>query len=185
MPQPAPNEMIAAAIRRERAKSGLSLSALAEAAGLAKSTLSQLESGRGNPSIETLWAIATALGVPFSFLFETPTPDVTLVRADEGHGVGSDHAAYHATLLAPCPPGLRRDIYRVELAPGTPRRSEPHPPGTVEHCLLVAGEARIGPAGAEEILHPGDYYRYPADMSHVYEALAPATRLVMVMESRG
>ena len=35
----------------------ISLTELARRAGLAKSTLSQLEAGTGNPSIETLWSL--------------------------------------------------------------------------------------------------------------------------------
>lgn len=78
-----PNALIAKAVCREREKAGLSLSALAKKANLSKSTLSQLESGQGNPNIETLWAIAYALDVPFSYLFEVAEPDVTLIRVDE------------------------------------------------------------------------------------------------------
>jgi transcriptional regulator with XRE-family HTH domain len=53
-------------------EAGLSLTELARRAGIAKSTLSQLESGAGNPSVETLWALAVALGVPFSRLVDLP-----------------------------------------------------------------------------------------------------------------
>src|SRR5947207_1625108 len=60
----APLELIASSLRRERRRSGLSLTELARRAGIAKSTLSQLESGTGNPSLETLWAICVALDVP-------------------------------------------------------------------------------------------------------------------------
>ncbi len=62
----APLEVIAASLRRERRRSGLSLTELARRAGIAKSTLSQLESGTGNPSLETLWAICVALDVPLT-----------------------------------------------------------------------------------------------------------------------
>ena len=58
---PALISLIAASIRRERDRSGLSLTELAKRAGIAKSTLSQLESGVGNPSVETLWALGVAL----------------------------------------------------------------------------------------------------------------------------
>src|SRR5690242_11606233 len=61
-PTSAPLAAIAAALRRERARAGLSLTELARRAGVAKSTLSQLESGLGNPSVETLWALGVALG---------------------------------------------------------------------------------------------------------------------------
>uniref|UniRef100_UPI0013B3B296 helix-turn-helix domain-containing protein n=1 Tax=Nonomuraea lactucae TaxID=2249762 RepID=UPI0013B3B296 len=76
--------LIAAAIRRERDRAGLSLSELAKRAGLAKSTLSQLEAGAGNPGVETLWAIAAALGVPFSRLVDPPRPAARVIRAGEG-----------------------------------------------------------------------------------------------------
>src|SRR5690606_40680753 len=60
----APLDVIAAALRAERRRAGLSLGEVARKAGIAKSTLSQLESGAGNPSVETLWALSTALDMP-------------------------------------------------------------------------------------------------------------------------
>src|SRR5947207_1806494 len=45
-----PKPVIARALRRERGRVGLSLTELARRAGIAKSTLSQLEAGNGNPS---------------------------------------------------------------------------------------------------------------------------------------
>ncbi len=61
-PSRLPLDWIAAALRRERTRAGLSLSELAKRAGIAKSTLSQLEGAGGNPGMETLWALAVALG---------------------------------------------------------------------------------------------------------------------------
>ncbi len=43
-------DLLALSIKRERQAAGLSLTELAKRAGVAKSTLSQLESGIGNPS---------------------------------------------------------------------------------------------------------------------------------------
>ena len=56
-----PIAAIAAALRSERERSGMTLSEAARRAGIAKSTLSQLESGTGNPSVETLWALAVGI----------------------------------------------------------------------------------------------------------------------------
>src|SRR5882757_9556547 len=113
-----PLAMIARAIRHERDRVGISLSELAKRAGIAKSTLSQLESGAGNPSVETLWALGVALGVPFSRLVDPPRPDVRVIRAGEGPVTYAERASYAATLLASCPPGARRDIYRIQAQPG-------------------------------------------------------------------
>ncbi len=173
---------IAAALRRERARAGISLTELARRAGIAKSTLSQLESGSGNPSVETLWALGTALGVPFSRLVDTPRPAVRVIRRGEGPATYSERSDYAATLLASCPPNARRDIYLVQAQPGEPRRSEPHMPGTSEHVILGTGRALVGPADEPVELGQGDYIAYPGDEPHIFKALDPGTTAIMIME---
>lgn len=179
-----PVELIAAALRRERLAAGLSLSALAEKAGLAKSTLSMLESAKGNPSIETLWNIATALGIPYAMLFE-PTPDAatTLIRVGEGVAVPSDSASAKAVNLSVGKPGTRRDITRLAIEPGAARISSPHPPGTREHVVVCAGRAELGPDDRLMTLAPGDYYAFPGDVPHRYRALERGTIILLVMEA--
>src|SRR4249919_3245734 len=85
----APLAVIASSLQRERRRVGLSLAEVARRAGIAKSTLSQLESGTGNPSLETLWAICVALDAPFSRLLDPPRPLTQVIRADEGPTVAA------------------------------------------------------------------------------------------------
>ncbi|GAA2772870.1 MULTISPECIES: helix-turn-helix domain-containing protein [Kitasatospora] len=174
--------LIAASIRRERERAGLSMTELAKRAGIAKSTLSQLESGAGNPSVETLWAIGAALGVPFSRLVDPPRPNVRIIRFGEGPVMHSEQATYSATLLASCPPGARRDVYRIDAQPGDSRLSDPHMPGTTEHVVLGSGRALVGPVEEPVEVGPGDYVSYPGDAPHIFTALAPDTSAVMVVE---
>jgi transcriptional regulator with XRE-family HTH domain len=178
----APLAVIAASLQRERRRSGLSLAEVARRAGIAKSTLSQLESGTGNPSIETLWALCVALDVPFARLVEPPPPTVRVIRAGEGPTVAAERADYVATVLASCPPHARRDIYRIWAQPGTSRDSDPHMPGVIEHVVLSAGRALVGLADDPVELGPGDYIAYPGDLPHVFEALEPDTAAVLVSE---
>jgi transcriptional regulator with XRE-family HTH domain len=178
----APLEVIAASLRRERRRTGLSLTEVARRAGIAKSTLSQLESGTGNPSLETLWAICVVLDVPFSRLLDPPRPHTQVIRAQEGPTVAAAQADYQATLLAACPPGARRDVYRIAAEPGQARASQPHGPGVLEHVVIGAGRALVGVAGEAAELGPGDYIRYPGDVPHIFEALEPRTQAVLVSE---
>ncbi|MFD9906356.1 helix-turn-helix domain-containing protein [Streptomyces sp. NPDC059063] len=178
----APREWIAAALRRERARAGLSLSELAKRAGIAKSTLSQLEAATGNPGIETVWALAVALGVPFSALAESPAPAVTVIRAGEGPTLRAERASYAGTLLSACPSGVRRDIYHGAMEPGAARESDAHNPGTVEHLVVSTGRLLAGPRGEAVELLPGDYMSYRGDVPHAYEALAAGTTFVLVMQ---
>jgi len=177
-------ERLAHSLRREREGAGLSVSELARRASVSKATISQLESGAGNPSVETLWAIGDALGVPFATLVEDRAPASRLIRLGDHSGVPSAASPYLATLLSAAAPGTRRDIYLIQAEPGEPRRSLPHHTGTTEHVVLVSGEALIGPSDAPELLHPGDYLSYAGDAAHIFEARRPGTSAVLVSELR-
>ncbi|MFI6048264.1 helix-turn-helix domain-containing protein [Nocardia sp. NPDC051321] len=177
-----PQAVIAAALRRERTRAGLSLTEVAHRAGIAKSTLSQLESGTGNPSLETLWALCVALDMPFSGLLDPPRPAVQVIRAGEGPVVAAAESDYRATLLAASPPNSRRDLFRITAEPGHARRSEPHIPGVFEHVLLASGRAKVGLIDEPVELKPGDYITYPGDLPHVFEALEPGTWATLVIE---
>jgi transcriptional regulator with XRE-family HTH domain len=179
-----PLDVIATALRRERERHGLSLTELARRAGIAKSTLSQLESGAGNPSVETLWALSVVLDVPFSRLVESPAVPVVVIRAGDGPRVFSERSSYVATLLSSCPPNARRDLYLITAEPGEPRASQPHMPGVVEHVVVSCGRARVGPTGDPIELGPGDYMSYPGDAEHVFQAVEPGTVAVMLSEHR-
>jgi len=177
-----PLATIAAALRRERARAGLSLTELARRAGLAKSTLSQLEAGVGNPSVETLWSLGVALGVPFSRLVEPPHSDVRVVRRGEAAGIRSERADFTGILLAAGSARARRDLYVVELEPGAPRQAESHIPGSVEHFVVAAGRVLVGPADDPVEAGPGDYVAFAGDVPHVYRALSAGSWGVLLME---
>ena len=97
--------VVAANIRRLRGEQGRTLSELARASGVAKATLSALEAGKGNPTIETLSSLATALGVPFGDLLAHGAPEpVHVVHAGEGTTV----------------PGTANDLRLIVRLPGNP-----------------------------------------------------------------
>ncbi|KAB1933782.1 helix-turn-helix domain-containing protein [Micromonospora sp. ALFpr18c] len=182
-PEPAaPLTTIASALRRERERVGISLTELARRAGVAKSTLSHLESGTGNPGVETLWALSEALGVPLSRLVEPAADGVRVIRAGDGPQVRSEQADFTGTLLSAGAAHLRRDIYLIRLEPGAVRTADAHTPRSVEHVVVAAGRLRLGPASGLVDLDPGDYATFPGDAPHRYEALRPGTFAVLVME---
>jgi transcriptional regulator with XRE-family HTH domain len=178
-----PAAAVAAGLRRERQRAGLTLTDLARRAGIGKSTLSELESGTGNPGLETLWALADALDMPVSQLLDPPKIHVSLIRAGEGPAIVATATHYVATLLSSVPLGGRRDLYRIVAEPGQARHSDPHLPGLIEHVVLSTGRALVGPDSNAQTLGPGDYLSYPGDQPHVFQALAPHTTAVLIQES--
>lgn len=179
-----PIEIIATNLQRERKSAALSLGEVARRAGIAKSTLSQLESGQGNPSLETLWALCVALNIPFAKLVEVQTQSSQVIRYGEGASVTSEISNYQAVLLATCPPNARRDVYILTTQLGEPRCSQPHPVGSVEHIIIMQGSAKVGLVNAYEVLKAGDYMSYPADQAHIFEALEQDTRAILISEQR-
>jgi transcriptional regulator with XRE-family HTH domain len=178
----APLDVIAAAVRHERERAGLSLSEVAKRAGIAKSTLHQLEAGTGNPSVETLWALGVALDVPFGRFLEPVAAAPRVIRAGDGPAIRSEQSDYVGTLLATCPPGARRDIYLITIGMKAVRHADAHTVGSIEHILVMSGAVRCGPVGQTVDLHPRDYASFPGDVPHMYEALAENTALALVME---
>jgi transcriptional regulator with XRE-family HTH domain len=178
----APLEAVAANLRRLRSARGLSTVELARRSGVARATLAQLEASRGNPTLETLYALANTLGVGLGEVIAPPVVDeVEVIRAAEGARVAG--AAVRARLVARLPAQAGLELYDLSLLPGRRQRSQPHPVGVVEHLLIHAGRVRAGPESAPVELGPGDYARYAANVAHVYEALEPDVSATLVMQT--
>jgi hypothetical protein len=86
------------------------------------------------------------------------------------------------TLLSASPPGARRDIYLITCEPGPAREADAHLPGSLEHVAVISGRLRAGLPGHLVDLDLGDYAMFVGDVAHRYEALAPGTAAVLVME---
>ncbi len=173
---------VAAAVRERRSAAGDSLADLAARAGIGKSTLHAIESGDANPSIETLWALANALGVPFGELLDPSVPEVRVVRAGSAPAVESEQAGLQAHLLTATSRGGRTELYTLDLEAGGSREADGHTAGSMEHVLAIAGRLRVGPRRDPVELDPGDLVSFPGDVGHRYEALEPGTRALLLME---
>ncbi len=173
---------IARTVHELRTRSGRSLAEVAASAGIGKSTLHAIESEDANPGIETLWALARALDVPFGTLLEPPAPAVRVVRAGEGPRVDSEGEQIQARLIATTAHGARTEVYALTLQRSQGRDAEPHTPGITEHVLVVAGRVRVGPVDALVELGPGDLASFPGDVAHRYEALEDAVEAVLLIE---
>jgi transcriptional regulator with XRE-family HTH domain len=133
--------------------------------------LTQLETGGGNPTLETLFALANALSVPPADLIAEPpqAPPSRVIR--RGEGVHVARKAVAAWLLDRTPTA---EIYDFTLATSQAQHSAAHPRGTWEHLHIHTGRIRTGPAETPVELGPGDYDAFAADRDHVYERLCSA-----------
>lgn len=165
-------------IRHLRTARGISLSALAATTQLGKGTLSELERGRRNPTLDTLFAIATALSVPLGDLLvaDTAGPAEDRHAAPGAHGQNVD-----AELLGHwAEPAEIVEVYRMVVRRGR-RESRHHVTGVVESITVVDGEITVGNIDAPIPLVAGQSHTFPGDRDHVYEGRAERSSTVLVM----
>lgn len=170
---------VAQNLRARRHQRGMSLSALARTAGVSKSTLSNLERGRGNPSVDTLWSLAEALNVPFAALFEQDGErTVNVIRFEDSPVVVVEGSGFRARHLMSRHDQGAVELYLLELDAGARRDAAAHSPGVIEHVVVMSGRVDIGPQDQSELLGPGDYIQFPADVLHRYHAVDGPARLL-------
>ena len=170
---------LAANVRRRRDAAGLSLAELADAAGIAKGSVAAIEGGRANPTVETISALARALGcTPGDLLTDTPDPMLVEVRATQAlEPVG----AVDGRVLQRFTPTGPVEVYEIVLPePGT-RRSEPHPRGVYEHVWVAQGAITLGRLDDPHHLSTGDYVCFAGWHEHVYETTEAPARLLMLL----
>ena len=166
-------DVIAANLRRLRTARRMSLATLAARADVAKATLANLEQGRGNPTIETLWSLALGLGVAFSDLLEVRRETTTVVvRAQQGARVrgSTPGGQLDLRLLDRVERGGLVEVFDLFLPAGTDHLGSPHGAGVVERVFVHAGTVTVGPVSEPITLGPGDYARYSGDGPHVYRS---------------
>ncbi|BBB01742.1 putative transcriptional regulator [Actinacidiphila reveromycinica] len=172
------NEQVGLRLRALREERRLSLSELARRSRVGKATLSELEGGRRNPTLETLYALTTALGTPLSSVLADPAPgppgDPLGSPAAGAPGVaraGATGEAVTALLTDRHESAVAvTDVFRIRIRAGAVQRSDAHLPGVREHLYVLDGTAVVGEPAAPVTAGPGEYAHWRADRPHVYGA---------------
>jgi transcriptional regulator with XRE-family HTH domain len=151
-------------LRRTR---GLTQAALAKAADLPRSTIANLESGEGNPSLVVLVKVSEALGVPVDELLASGRAQVRLWRAGEV----TDQRMGHGLKVRPLVPEPAPDetMTIMSFEPAGALKGTPHLPGTREYFTCLDGRVLIGVAGERFELEPGDVLAFPGNLPHAYQ----------------
>jgi transcriptional regulator with XRE-family HTH domain len=173
---------LARSVKRQRLRRAISLSELARTSGISKATLSGLEQGNGNPSIDTVWALARALNVPFGDLFEEPADDVIEVRRIDEAPVVTHEDGFVGRRLLSRPGRGALELYVLDLERGSKRNAEAHSPGVIEHVIVLTGRVEVGPEGDPAKLAAGDCLTFSADRPHHYHAVSSFVRLLSLTD---
>jgi transcriptional regulator with XRE-family HTH domain len=164
------------AARRLRLAQGLTMTAVATNAGISPAMLSRLETGDVSPSLETLEALASALGSNCATLLREELPgasDAQHVPKGEGlevvrRGTRRGHT-YHLLASGRGP----RRVFEPFLVTLT-SASEEFPDfdhAGVEFIYILEGSLRYRHGGESFLLRPGDALTFRGDVPHGPEKL--------------
>ena len=151
-----------------REQHNLRPSELARRAGVSKSLISQIESGKTNPSVETIRAIASALEVPlFSLFLEEEHPQRGVVRKGERIKITVPGSDAIRELLTP---NLDGEIILVleRLGPGGMSSRRPVSHKGVESVFVLRGGVTVVLADEPYVLGPGDTFYFDARLPHLF-----------------
>lgn len=160
---------VSANLRRLRQQAGISQAALAEAAGLSRRMIVQLEGGDTNISLASLDRLAHALGASF----------VDLVSSPDAHQLSQPTVAWRgrqpgseAMLLGSAPARQMAELWSWQLGVGEHYVGEPDPPGYHEMLLVTKGRLAIEFADETLTLDAGQHAVYASSRGYVYRNLS-------------
>ena len=162
------NQIIAGNLRELRKDRGMTLDDVAEATGVSKSMLGQIERGDCGLSVATLWKITNGLKISFTALMTENRPRAQIVNNKALTPLTNGRPGFRLYPVFPTEPGRDFEILYIELDPDTESQSEPHEPGTEEYTLVYAGTLTLSVNGEVFQVPAGHSIRYNADCPHSY-----------------
>lgn len=145
-------------LRHIRNKRGLSLSALAEATGISKSTLSRLETGQRRPSLELLLPLAQAHQVPLDELVGAPEVGDPRIRSKPQVRNGR-------TVIPLTPHPGPRHAWK-SIIPAEQHGPELRTHDGYEWLYVLSGRLRLIVADHDLILEPGEAAEFDTRLPH-------------------
>lgn len=175
--RPRRRPLVGARVRRLRLDRGLTLTQVAQHTGLNVGYLSQVETDKASPSLETLAAIADAFAVPITWLFADEAPPPRLVRrAERPWQQLRDEAR-----LEVVDGGFARQLRIVEVIATPGERSSLMTDAGEEHHLVLEGQLRLRQGNFEAVLAPGDYLVWDGCFPHEAEVIGGETARILII----
>ncbi|MBX3070759.1 MAG: helix-turn-helix domain-containing protein [Thermomicrobiales bacterium] len=169
--------LIGAQVRKLRTAQGLTLAQVSATCGLNIGYLSQIETDKASPSLETLFALSEALDVPLHWFLTSAAPPPRVVRKADRE---IEWTAYGKAIEI-VDGGFARTVRIVEgiIPPGV------FSPDLIdsgeEHHIILEGELRVRQGDFETTLYAGDYLVWDGTFPHEAENTGPGPCRLLVI----
>jgi len=153
-------------IRRRR---NMTLGHLSGKSGVSKAMLSQIESDKVNPTVVTVWKIATGLQVEIETLLKIDGElerKFNISRKNEITVIDSENGGVHIQVLSPFSQVEDLEMYLLTFDSGGSLESNPHFPRTEEFLTVIEGNVEVSAGNKRVELEAGDFINYHCDIDH-------------------
>ncbi len=159
-------------IRTLRTKQGLTAEQLAQKAGMTRATIAKIESGGGNPTLDTIQALSSVFHLSSSELIrlaEVARCEEPVVKVFQEKGMDVNHIWF---------PNF--EIFHIRAGVGLEYLANPeYHENTAEVCLIRSGRVRVAVAGQLHELGPGMAMRFRALQEHRFDIIEDAEFFLM------
>lgn len=170
-------------IRALRERQGLSLRALVERCTLSVNAISLIERGENSPTVSSLHALATALGVKITDFFEDPH-ELTVVFVRRDQRLTTEGSGMRMQSLGIGLQNQQLEPFEVTVEPGAGSTGEPITHPGEEFVLCLEGSIRYWVGGQAYDMEAGDSLLFEASQPYSFENTGEGTaRLLMVFHA--
>jgi transcriptional regulator with XRE-family HTH domain len=163
------NLIIGNKLKDIRNKRKLSLDEVTKLTGVSKAMLGQIERGQSNPTVSTLWKIATGLKVSFSLFIDENQDDLKVIDQNDISPIIEDNNRMKLYPIFPFDANKGFEIFTIELEPDCNHISTPHNDGVEEYIIVTEGKIEININDKKYILQKGNSIRFMANSPHSYK----------------
>lgn len=164
-------------IRQLREDSGKSIKEMTSEIKVTGSLISQIERGKANPSMTTLWAIAHVLKVPIGKFFEPSHSESPVVREKERKVINiQDGVTFY--LLSPNSRGKLEVLYML-LEPGGVTGEELYTHAGEECGLVIKGKIKVALGDDEYLLKKGDSITFQSITPHKVQNIGKTQAIIV------
>lgn len=155
-------------IRDLRLRRGLTVQQLAEATGLSKGFVSQVENGRTSPSLATLYDLAKSLETSVAYLVVEEDLVPYVVRRSQRPHMSINGNSSRVEVMS-AQPRRSLELLHAELPPGVAMSDKRHFHHGEEVVLCVEGKVRLMCGDHTVVLEAGDSCHFDGRVPHIIE----------------
>ncbi len=155
-------------LREARINKNLVIDDLSSATGLSRAYISQVETGKASPSLQTIEKLALALKITVSSLFIEDNVSCTVIRSEQHRHVyfGTPGSRYRKAMKYMSETNRQLELVMIDIPPHSTAIDKAHVHEGEEACHVLEGKIEVVHGGTVHLLESGDSIHWDSRVPH-------------------